>query len=203
MRIVRTHRKTNETEIEIELNLDGRGQAEIETGIGFLDHMLHHVAVHGMFDLTVRVKGDLYIDTHHTIEDCAIVLGKSFSSALEDRTAITRMGSFFVPMDESLAFVAIDFSGRPFWKINIGWTSPDVADIPVTLFDHFFQSFAAAANCNLHVLTHYGSDNHHLAEASFKAFARALDLATRIDERRAGAIPSTKGTLTDEGSSQS
>lgn len=199
MRKAQSHRKTNETDIDVELNLDGHGEAEISTGIGFFDHMLHHVAVHGMFDLRVNAVGDLHIDPHHTIEDCAIVLGQAFSTALGDRIAINRMGSFFVPMDESLAFVALDFSGRPYWKINIGWTSPNVANLPTALIDHFFQSFSAAAACSLHVMTHYGSDNHHLAEAAFKAFARALDLATCIDERRAGYIPSTKGSLTGKG----
>lgn len=198
MRIAQTHRKTFETEINIELNLDGHGEAEIDTGVGFFDHMLHQVAVHGMFDLKCIAKGDLHIDPHHTVEDCAISFGKTFSTALGDRKSITRVGSFFVPLDESLAFASVDFSGRPYWNINIGWTSASVANLPTSLIDHFFQSFSVAAACNLHVLTHYGTDNHHLAEAAFKAFARALDQATSIDERRVGRIPSTKGTLTDD-----
>jgi imidazoleglycerol-phosphate dehydratase len=199
MRKAQSHRKTKETDIDVELILDGYGEAEISTGIGFFDHMLHHVAVHGMFDIRLNAIGDLHIDPHHTIEDCALVLGQAFSTALGDRIAINRMGSFFVPMDECLAFAALDFSGRPYWKISIGWTSPSVANLPTTMIDHFFQSFSAASACNLHVMTHYGTDNHHLAEASFKAFARALDLATRIDERRADSIPSTKGSLTGKG----
>lgn len=194
MRTARIERKTNETQIEIELNLDGSGQHEIATGIGFLDHMLTHLAMHGLFDLTVRARGDLHIDVHHTLEDVALTLGAAFDRALDDRKAITRMASFYAPMDETLAFVALDFSGRPYSVIQAKWGSAPVGGIPTSLFPHFFESFAVTARCNLHARILYGRDDHHKAEALFKALARALDAATAIDGRRQ-TVPSTKGTL--------
>ena len=195
MRTAKIERKTNETDIFVELNIDGSGQAEINTGIGFLDHMLHHIAVHGLFDLTVRAAGDLHIDEHHTVEDCALALGMAFEQALGDRKGIVRMASAYVPMDETLGFVAVDFSGRPYTVVQAEWVTPSVGGIATTLFGHFIESFAVQAGCNLHARVLYGRDDHHKAEALFKALARALDAATRIDERRGGVIPSTKGVI--------
>ena len=195
MRTAEISRKTNETQITVKLNLDGTGQHEISTGIGFFDHMLTHLAVHGLFDLTVQAHGDLEIDTHHTIEDTALALGQVFDKALGDRKGIVRMGDCFAPMDETLAHVAMDLSGRPYAVVQADWRSPYVGNIPTTLFPHFFESFAVTARCNLHARILYGRDDHHQAEALFKAWARALDQATQIDPRRAGVIPSTKGTL--------
>ncbi|MCZ2123016.1 MAG: imidazoleglycerol-phosphate dehydratase HisB [Anaerolineales bacterium] len=196
MRTAEIFRKTNETDIEIKLNLDGVGKYQIATGIGFLDHMLTHLAVHGLFDLTVKAVGDLEIDVHHTLEDVALALGQAFDQALADRKGIIRMGDAFAPMDETLAHVALDLSGRPYAVIQAEWHSPYVGNIPTTLFPHFFESFAVTARCNLHARILYGRDDHHQAEALFKAWARALDLATQTDARRSGSIPSTKGTLT-------
>ena len=195
MRTASLSRKTNETDIRIELDLDGSGQHEINTGIGFLDHMLTHLAVHGLFDLTVKASGDLHIDVHHTVEDTALLLGSAFDQALGDRKGIVRMASCYAPMDESLAFVALDLSGRPYSVIEAEWGSALVGQIPTSLFPHFLESFAITARCNLHARVLYGRDDHHKAEALFKALARALDAATSIDTRREGNIPSTKGSL--------
>ena len=195
MRISEISRKTNETQIGIKLDLDGTGKHEISTGVGFLDHMLTHLAVHGLFDLTVHAKGDLHIDVHHTVEDVALALGQAFDKALGDRKGIFRMGDSFAPMDETLAHVAVDLSGRPYAVIQAEWHTPYVGNIPVTLFSHFFESFAVTSRCNLHARILYGRDDHHQAEALFKAWARALDAATQFDPRRGGTIPSTKGSL--------
>lgn len=196
MRIADLSRQTNETQIEIKLNLDGTGEHDISTGIGFLDHMLTHLAVHGLFDLSVRARGDLEVDTHHTVEDVALVLGGAFDQALGDRKGVVRMADCFAPMDETLAHVTIDLSGRPYAVIQAEWHGPYIGAIPTTLFPHFFESFAVTARCNLHARVLYGRDDHHQAEALFKAWARALDRATQLDVRRLNAIPSTKGTLT-------
>ena len=195
MRNAEISRQTNETQIQIKLDLDGAARHEISTGVGFLDHMLTHLAVHGLFDLAVQAKGDLHIDTHHTIEDVALTLGQAFDRALGDRKGIVRMGDYFAPMDEVLAHVAIDLSGRPYAVIQAEWHTPYIGNIPTTLFPHFFESFAVTSRCNLHARVLYGRDDHHQAEALFKAWARALDVAAQIDPRRAGSIPSTKGTL--------
>jgi imidazoleglycerol-phosphate dehydratase len=195
MRAASLSRKTNETDIHIELNLNGSGLYEIKTGIGFLDHMLTHLAVHGLFDLTVKASGDLHIDVHHTVEDTALLLGSAFDQALGDRKGIVRMASCYAPMDESLAFVALDLSGRPYSIIEAEWGSAPVGQIPTSLFPHFLESFAITARCNLHARVLYGRDDHHKAEALFKALARALDAATSIDNRREENIPSTKGSL--------
>ena len=195
MRTAKVERNTNETQITIELDLDGSGQHDIDTGVGFLDHMLTHIAVHGLFDLTVKATGDLHIDVHHTVEDVALALGSAFDQALGDRVGIVRMGSFYAPMDETLAFVALDLSGRPYAVIDAEWGQAPVGQIPTSLFPHFFESFAVNAKCNLHARVLYGRDDHHKAEALFKALARALDAATIIDERRKSTIPSTKGSL--------
>jgi len=188
-------RRTAETEITLHLNLDGSGQHEIATGIGFLDHMLAHLAVHGLFDLTLKAAGDLHVDPHHTVEDVALALGQAFDEALSDKKGLVRMGHAYVPMDETLAFVAVDFSGRPYTVMQSEWHTPAVGGIPTSLIPHFLESFAVAARCSLHARLLYGRDDHHQAEALFKALGRALDAATRIDPRRAGLIPSTKGIL--------
>lgn len=195
MRTAEIRRQTKETDIRLSLNLDGSGQHEIRTGIGFLDHMLSHVAVHGLFDLELSASGDLDVDAHHTVEDCALVLGQALDQALGDRKGIVRMGSAYAPMDEALAFVAIDLSGRPYAVFQAGWRAPELGSMPTSLVQHFFESLAVTARANLHARVFYGRDDHHQAEALFKALGRALDAATQIDPRRAGTIPSTKGSL--------
>ena len=195
MRTADISRKTNEPQIQIKLDLDGAGKHEISTGVGFLDHMLTHLAVHGLFDLIVQAQGDLHIDVHHTVEDVALALGQAFDQALGDRKGIVRIGDCFAPMDETLAHVAVDLSGRPYAVVQAEWHTPYVGNIPTTLFPHFFESFAVTSRCNLHARVLYGRDDHHQAEALFKAFARASDVATQIDSRRLGTIPSTKGTI--------
>jgi len=196
MRKAEINRKTSETDIAIRLELDGSGQHQIATGIGFLDHMLRHLAVHGLFDLTVQARGDLEIDPHHTMEDVALCLGQAFAAALENRQGIVRMADCFAPMDETLAHVTVDLSGRPYAVVQAEWHTPYIGAIPSSLFPHFFESFAVTARCNLHARVLYGRDDHHQAEALFKAWARAMDAATQIDARRGGQVPSTKGTLT-------
>jgi imidazoleglycerol-phosphate dehydratase len=195
MRTANIQRKTNETDVSIKLNLDGTGQNNIATGIGFLDHMLTHIAIHGLFDLIVRAKGDLSVDVHHTVEDVALTLGSAFDQALGDRKGIVRMTHAYVPMDESLAFVAVDLSGRPYCVLEAQWGNAQIGELPTSLVPHFMESFAVASRSNLHARIPYGHDDHHKAEALFKALARALDSATQIDPRRQGSIPSTKGTL--------
>ena len=195
MRIANVERTTKETKIDITLNIDGSGRYEIATGLGFLDHMLTHIAAHGLFDLTVRAEGDLHVDPHHTVEDVALVLGRAFDQALGDRRGIARMAHAYVPMDETLGFVAVDLSGRPYAVVDVDWAATEVGGIPVTLFEHFFASFAVTARANVHARVLYGRDDHHKAEALFKALGRALDAATQRDPRRAGVVPSTKGTL--------
>ena len=197
MRTSSLSRKTAETDIVLSLNLDGAGKAVISTGVGFLDHLLRHIAVHGLFDLDVKASGDLEIDPHHTVEDVGLVLGQAFDQALGDRKGIVRMGSASVPMDESLAFVAVDLSGRPYAVIQAEWHTPSIGLLPPALIPHFLESFAFNAKINLHARVAYGRDDHHQAEALFKALGRALDAATLIDPRRAGSVPSTKGTLTE------
>jgi imidazoleglycerol-phosphate dehydratase len=195
MRKTEVSRQTNETQITVKLDLDGSGKHEVATGIGFLDHMLTHLAVHGLFDLSLEAKGDLEVDSHHTVEDVALALGQAFDQALGARKGIVRMGDCFAPMDETLAHVAVDLSGRPYAVVQADWHTPYIGSIPTTLFPHFFESFAVTARCNLHARILYGRDDHHQAEALFKAWARALDIATQTDPRRAETIPSTKGTL--------
>ncbi len=186
-------RQTSETNIEIELSLDGAGQHEISTGIGFLDHMLTAVAVHGLFDLTVKATGDLHIDSHHTIEDTAIVLGKAFDQALGDRKGINRVGHAYVPMDEALGFVALDISGRPYTIFHATWFTPAIGQFPTDLVEHFFETFAVHSRITLHAKVD-GRNDHHKAEALFKALARALRTAVDLDPRRTN-VASTKGTL--------
>jgi imidazoleglycerol-phosphate dehydratase len=189
-------RKTGETDIEITLNLDGAGQADVDTGLGFLDHMLHALARHARFDLTVRAKGDLHIDEHHTVEDVGIVLGRALAQALGDRTGITRMGHAIVPMDEALALVAVDFGGRGYFVFDGEFSTERIGQVGTSLIPHFLESVAHEGKLNLHARLLAGVDDHHRAEALFKALARALDMATQRDARLGGQVPSTKGTLT-------
>jgi imidazoleglycerol-phosphate dehydratase len=188
-------RTTTETDITLTLDLDGSGRAEIATGIGFLDHMLTALARHGLFDLTVHAKGDLHIDFHHTTEDVGIVLGQAFSRALGDKRGIRRFGHALVPMDETLAEAAVDISGRPFLAWNVSFERPKIGEMDTELFEEFFRALAFNALVTLHVTRRAGHNAHHVAEASFKATARALRMATEIDPRVGDAIPSTKGAL--------
>lgn len=195
MRNADIHRKTNETDIHVKLDLDGSGQHTIRTGIGFFDHMLNHLALHSLIDLEISARGDLEIDTHHTVEDCAILLGQAFDQALGSRAGITRMGSAYVPMDDTLAFVSLDLSGRPYAVLKTVWNRPTVGGLDTSQIDHFFESFAFSSRTTLHAQILYGRDDHHGAEALFKALGRALYAAVAIDPRRQGTIPSTKGSL--------
>jgi imidazoleglycerol-phosphate dehydratase len=188
-------RKTNETDITISLQLDGSGRYDISTGVGFLDHMLSHIAKHGVFDLDVRVTGDLHIDQHHTVEDTGIALGEALAQALGDKAGLVRAGHAYMPLDEALAFAAVDLSGRPYAVLDLKLYGRELGGMPPDLFAHFFESFADAARINLHVRTLAGANDHHKIEACFKAVARALDAATRVDPRRGGDIPSTKGVV--------
>jgi len=189
-------RRTGETDIKITLNIDGTGQADIKTGVGFLDHMLHVLARHARFNLTVQAKGDLHVDEHHTVEDVGIVLGRALAKALGDRKGIIRMGHAIVPMDEALALVAIDFGGRGYFVFDGQFSSNRIGQMGTSLIPHFFESLAHEGRLNLHARLLAGTDDHHRAEALFKALARALDMAAQPDERLAGEVPSTKGTLT-------
>ncbi len=193
-RVAEIHRITRETDVWVRLNLDGGGQADLRTGIGFFDHMLHHVAHHGLFDLTVKASGDLHIDAHHTVEDVAIVLGQAFDRALGDRAGIVRMADAWVTMDEALAQVIVDLSGRPYAVFNGEFAGPTVGGMSASLIPHILESLATHARMNLHARILCGRDDHHKAEAVFKALGRALDAATTIDPRRLG-VPSTKGVL--------
>ncbi|MBN1440528.1 MAG: imidazoleglycerol-phosphate dehydratase HisB [Anaerolineales bacterium] len=195
MRKATIERKTKETEIRVELDVDGTGRAEVETEIGFLDHMLDHVAVHGLFDLKLNAKGDTHVDLHHTVEDTALALGEAVKQALGDKRGLTRIGHAVVPMDEVLAMAVVDFCGRPHCLVRAEWSLVAIGQLPVTLIEHFFRSFSAAAGATVHVRLLERGDDHHQAEALFKAFGRALDRATQIDPRRAGSIPSTKGMI--------
>ena len=194
MRQARIERTTKETQVVLELALDGSGAAKVETGIGFLDHMLTLLAGHGLFDLTVQAGGDLQIDEHHTAEDVCICLGRAIDQALGDRSGIVRTGHAFVPMDETLARVVVDLSGRPYCVFDAEFTTPKLGELGTDLLFHLFESIAIHGRMNLHAALLYGRNDHHKAEGLFKALARALDAATRLDERRSG-VPSTKGTL--------
>jgi len=194
-RMAQVRRQTKETDITLRLALDGTGRHEIQTGVGFLDHMLTHIAVHGLFDMQVSATGDLHIDPHHTIEDTALVLGQALAEALGDKAGLVRMGSAYVAMDEALALVVVDLSGRPYAVMDADWHTPAIGQFPTSLVAHFFESLAVTARANIHARVLSGRDDHHQAEALFKALGRALDAATRLDPRRAGAVPSTKGIL--------
>ncbi len=195
MRQAEVNRKTLETEIQLKLDLDGSGLHQIATGVGFFNHMLSHIAVHGLFDLEVAAQGDLEVDAHHTVEDCALVLGQAFDQALADRAGITRIGSAYVPMDEALAFVAVDFSGRPWSVVDADFRSPAIGSMPTSLVAHFIRSLAAGAKATIHARVLYAEDDHHAAEALYKALGRALDSASRLDARRTEMVPSTKGRV--------
>ena len=187
-------RKTKETRIELEINLDGSGEAAVDTGIPFFDHMLNGFARHGLFDLRVRVKGDLEVDCHHTVEDTGIVLGEAIAQALGDKAGIKRYGSFLLPMDETLALCAIDLSGRPYLNYDVCFTTEQIGTLDTEMIREFFYAVSYSAAMNLHVKILDGINNHHMAEALFKAFGKALDAAT-MEEPRLSGVWSTKGTL--------
>lgn len=196
-RNARVERNTKETQISVELTLDGSGVRQLDTPVPFLSHMLDALARHGLFDLTVHARGDIEIDNHHTVEDLGLVLGQAFREALGDRAGIGRYGWATLPMDETLVTAAIDFSGRPAFVWHVpGLDGKWIGTFDCSLAKEFWAAFAIRAECNLHVLLQYGGNPHHVIECIFKALARALDQATRIDPRLAGAVPSTKGTLT-------
>jgi imidazoleglycerol-phosphate dehydratase len=195
MRTAAISRKTRETEISISLNLDGTGVYSISTGIGFLDHMLEQLSRHSLIDLNVNARGDLHIDQHHTTEDTGIAIGEAVAKALGDKRGITRYGTAYAPMDETLTRCALDISGRPHFVWKVPLTTPRLGEWDTELIEHWFQSFAQAAGITLHVENLYGSNNHHIVESCYKSLARALRQAVEIDPRKADAIPSTKGTL--------
>ncbi|GIW02839.1 imidazoleglycerol-phosphate dehydratase HisB [Roseiflexus sp.] len=188
-------RQTAETNVALMLNIDGSGKVNIATGIGFLDHMLHLFARHGLFDLAVRADGDLHVDEHHTAEDVCICLGQAFDRALGERRGLVRTAHAYVPMDEALGFVAVDLSGRPYCVVDAAFVTPRVGRLGTDLIAHLFESIAVHGRMNLHARVLYGRNDHHKVEALFKALGRALDAATRIDERLGGVVPSTKGVL--------
>ena len=194
-RTATVRRETGETKIEITLDLDGRGRAQVNTGVGFLDHMLTALARHARFDLAVQATGDLHVDEHHTVEDVGIALGRALGEALGDRAGITRMGHAIVPMDEALALVAVDIGGRGYFVFDGSFDTPRIGQMGTSLVPHFLESLALEARMNLHARLLSGRDDHHRAEALFKALARALHQATRLDPTLAGDVPSTKGTI--------
>ncbi len=187
-------RTTRETDVLVRLRLEGGYPTAITTGVGFLDHMLTSLSAHSAFALEINAKGDLHVDSHHTVEDVGLVLGEAFSQALGDRSDIERFGHAVVPMDESLAMAAVDCSGRGYGLVEIGFVGPSVGGIPTSLLTHFFEVFARSGGLTLHLSAH-GEDDHHLAEASFKALGRALRQAARRDPGHALGVPSTKGVL--------
>ena len=186
-------RKTKETDIIVKLNIDGSGSPDIDTGIGFFDHMLTALCVHGGFDMTVKCKGDLNVDGHHSVEDTGIVLGKAFAEALGDKSGIMRYGSAFIPMDEALGFCSLDISARPFLVFNASFTNERIGDYEACLTEEFMRAFAFNAGITLHLREEYGSNDHHITEALFKALAHALKQAVKRND--SGAALSTKGTL--------
>ena len=194
-RAAKADRKTAETQIALSVNIDGSGRADLATGVPFLDHMLGQVARHGMLDLEIQAKGDLHIDAHHTVEDIGITLGQAVARAVGDKKGIRRYGHAYVPLDEALSRVVIDFSGRPGLEYNVKFTRALIGEFDVDLVHEFFQGFANHAQVTLHVDNLRGDNAHHQCETMFKAFARALRMALEPDPRAAGAIPSTKGTL--------
>ncbi len=194
-RTASVERNTNETQIAIKLNLDGDGRSSLQTGIPFFEHMLDQIARHGMLDLNIDAKGDLEIDAHHTVEDVGITLGQAFSQAIGDKTGIVRYGHAYVPLDEALSRVVVDFSGRPGLEFRAQFPRARVGDFDVDLTHEFFQGFVNHANVTLHIDNLSGDNSHHIAETIFKAFGRALRMAITADERMQGVVPSTKGTL--------
>ncbi|MGE5493929.1 MAG: imidazoleglycerol-phosphate dehydratase HisB [Burkholderiales bacterium] len=194
MRTAEITRETSETSIKLSLNLDGSGSRQISTGIGFFDHMLDLFAKHGLFDLSLSVKGDINVDEHHTIEDTGLALGEAFASAVGDKSGISRYSTQFLPMDEALAFVSVDFSGRPYLQYSVNCPDEQVGGVGTQIFEEFFRAFAVSAKVTLHISALYGTNSHHIIEAVFKATARALRFALERDPRASG-IPSTKGVL--------
>ena len=188
-------RTTHETQIAVTVNLDGTGIYDVSTGIGFLDHMIEQFSRHSLIDVTCHVKGDLHVDQHHTTEDSAIALGQAIAQALGDKTGITRYGDALSPMDEALARVALDISGRPVLIWKAAFTQPRLGEMDTELFEHWFASVAQAAGITLHIECLYGQNNHHIIEGIFKGFARAMRQAVAIDPRKGDAVPSTKGIL--------
>ena len=188
-------RTTRETDIKAQVALDGTGAYDISTGVGFLDHMLEQLARHSLIDIKLEAKGDLHIDSHHTTEDSGIVLGQAIAKAMGDKAGITRYADVHLPMDETLTRVAIDVSGRPFLVWDVKFTAPKLGDMDTELFREWFQAFAQNCGITLHVTNLYGANNHHIAETCFKGLARALRVALTLDQRQAGRVPSTKGSL--------
>jgi len=188
-------RKTKETTIDVAIDLDGTGASAIDTGIGFFDHMLDQLARHSLMDIDLKAKGDLHIDTHHTVEDCGWALGSAFAQAIGDRSGICRYGSFDLAMDEALSRVALDVSGRPFLVWRVDMPIPRLGEMDTEVFREFFQAFSQAAGITLHIENSYGVNAHHIIESCFKAVARALRIAITIDPRETGRVPSTKGVL--------
>lgn len=195
MRTATVERKTKETEISVTVDLDGTGIYDVSTGIGFLDHMLEQLSRHSLMDLTVKAKGDLHIDFHHTTEDTGIAIGEAVSQALGERKGITRYASALIPMDETLSRVAMDVSNRPYLIWRVEFTKPKLGDMDTELFKEWFQAFAQGAGITLHVDNLYGENNHHIVESCYKGLARALRDAIEIDPRKADEVPSTKGVL--------
>jgi len=189
------HRITGETDILVSLSLDGTGESRIDTGVGFFDHMLTALARHGMLDLEIVAKGDLHIDFHHTVEDTGIAIGQAFAQAIGNKRGIRRFGSATVPLDEALTESVVDISGRPYLAWDVSFPSEKIGEMDTELFEEFFRGFAMAAMVTLHITKKAGRNSHHIAEASFKATARALRMASEPDPRAEGAIPSTKGVL--------
>jgi imidazoleglycerol-phosphate dehydratase len=190
-------RKTSETDIAVEVNLDGTGAYDVSTGIGFLDHMIEQFSRHSLIDVTCKIQGDLHVDQHHTTEDSAIAIGQCIVEALGDKAGIGRYGMAYSPMDEVLARVALDISGRPWLVWKAAFTQPRLGEMDTELFQHWFHSISQAAGITLHVEVLYGQNNHHIIEGIFKGFARAMRSAVELDPRKGGAIPSTKGLLGD------
>lgn len=188
-------RETKETRVSVEVNLDGRGQASIATGVGMLDHLLEQIARHGLIDITISAEGDLQIDPHHTAEDVAICFGRALKKALGRREGIVRFGHAVVPLDEALALVAVDLSGRGYASLDLSWTGSKVGELPTDLIGHMLWSIATESKMTLHARILAGASDHHKAEAVFKALARALGTAIRLDPRLGGDVPSTKGSL--------
>lgn len=195
MRTGTISRKTSETSIDVSLNLDGTGVYSVSTGIGFLDHMLEQLSRHSLIDLTVNTQGDLHVDQHHTTEDTGIAIGEALAQALGDKRGISRYGTAYAPMDETLTRCALDISGRPWLVFKAEFGMPRLGEWDTELIEHWFHSFAQAAGITLHIENLYGSNNHHVVESCFKALARALRQAVEIDPRKADSIPSTKGML--------
>lgn len=188
-------RTTHETDIKVSVNLDGSGVYDVNTGIGFLDHMIEQFSRHSLIDVTCHVKGDLHIDCHHTVEDSGIAIGQAIHQALGDKTGITRYGTAYAPMDEALARVALDISGRPILVWKAKFSQAQLGTMDTEMFEHWFHSLAQAAGITLHIECLYGSNNHHIIEGIYKGFARAMREAVAIDPRKADAVPSTKGIL--------